>query len=361
MANNVELTIAPITAANVVANGALIIVCGDKSSGKTCVVENALYNCLDSFATDNFPPMYIGKDTRRATQYFGKLFESYHSLRNGENSNTLAQAQIWQYGYQNECEQAEFRKQGERYMQEQQRRFLQVEEMQRRPRLLFYFDSCDNFPFVEACLDKTDNHRKRRVISVVETRSMLDFGKLMPDTVIFTSLLDESKHVAFLQRLLRTKKSVARDLVNTANTFIEPRRVALLVNFHQWFASNQTRGFHIYHYGLIPPLYEQLAMLTGRHSLIENGTNNSKKSGIGDNDNLVTQKLSHNKKKHSPKSVGSGSSTTSGYSKLHRKDDDNSSSNSGSSAHVDFFAERCNHHRRHSGSTHTRRRRHRKK
>ena len=266
-------TIRTINSNNIVENGALIIVCGAQKSGKTCVVENAILNCLESFLTTKFPPLYIGKSAEFGAKYFGKLFSDYLSHSDVNQISNEHRAIIWQLGYQQECEEALFRRQGVEYLNSQQ---PVIVPRQRRPRLLFFFDNCDNkenIDYVCRCLAETKDHRTKKTISIVETSMMLYLGELHPQMLIFTSRLDKQLHVAYFMKILKCTTALANDLIETANSFIEPCHVALLINLHQWNATEQKRGLFIYEYNLVPPLDEKL--VETRHQVIASSNSKS--------------------------------------------------------------------------------------
>lgn len=256
MASARQPIIRPISSSSVVENGALIVVAGKPKSGKTCIVENALYHTLDSFLTRNFAPLYIGESSEFGSRYFGRLFNAHLVYGDGD---TARQAEIWQLGYAQERADAQFCRQGAIYLAAQAGRPAKLLE---RPRLLFYFDKChsaDELNFAAQCLKVTPNHRAAHSITLLETESMLQLGLLpRPEMLVFTSRLDSEKHVAFFANLLETSRALAQDLVDTANTFIEPCHVALLINLHQWYETDKRRGLFIYEYDLVPPLDEQL-------------------------------------------------------------------------------------------------------
>lgn len=260
MSNRVsDQTIRVINPNNIVENGALIVVCGAPKSGKTCVVENAIYYLIDSFLTTKFPPLYYGKSAEFGSRYFGKLFNDYLSHSDANSGANERRATIWQLGYQQECDDAQFLRQGTAFLNTQ---LPVIVPRQQRPQLLFYFDNCDtkeNIDYASRCLAQTVDHRAKKAISIIETTMMLYLGLLRPQMLIFTSRLDKELHVAYFMRILKCTTTLANDLIETANTFIEPCRVALVINLNQWQATEQKRGLFIYEYQLIPPLDEQLA------------------------------------------------------------------------------------------------------
>lgn len=264
--SNPEPVIRIINANNVVENGALIVVVGAQKSGKTCVVENAILYSLDSFSATNFPPLYYGKSPDYGAKYFGKLFGEYLSHSNSESATNERQAVIWQMGYQKECEDAVFQRQGTDYVYAQR---PVIAQRRSQSRLLFFFDDCDrkdDIDYACRCLAYTKNHRVEKTISIIETNEMIYLGSLKPQIVIFTSRLDAVRHVAYFTKLLSCTRTIANDLIETANTFIEPCKVALLINLHQWGESNHVRGLFIYEYDLVPPLDEELAKRVGGKS-----------------------------------------------------------------------------------------------
>ncbi len=254
-----DQTIRTITANNVVENGALIVVCGKPKTGKTCIVENAIFYSLDSFLATKFPPLYFGTSAEFGARYFGKLFGEYLSHSNTEANFNKRKASLWQIGYRQECEDADFKYQGDEFIDSQ---LSTIVPRPRRPRLLFYFDKCErkeDIDYVQECLVDTPDHRKQRMISIVETTMMFYLGTLSPQILIFTSKLDPKLHVPYLRKVLKCSLAIANDLIETANTFIDHCRVALLINLHQWNATEQRRGLFIYEYSLVPPLHEQLS------------------------------------------------------------------------------------------------------
>jgi len=223
-------------------------------------------------------------------------------LADGCNKEVLAQAQIWQYGFQNECAKAQLKQQGQKYVEAQKHGLIGANQSEKiRPQLLFYFEKVNNWDFVSDCLEQTPDHRASKTISIVETDNMHSFGRLNPQIVIFSSLLNYETHVPFLRHLLQCSAAVAKDLVETANTFIGERSIALLLNLNQWFSSQTKRGLFIYKYDLVPPLFEKVCAL-------QHGKNIRSITEIGSEKRATDKKMCQSKrrKRHSAK----GSSTT---------------------------------------------------
>lgn len=259
MSSDSDPFIKEILPINIVENGALIFVCGRQRSGKTCVVENAIFESIDSFLSQDFPPLYFGSSAEHGQKYFGKLFGEYLSHSDVNQRDYRNRAIIWQQGYQKEVKDSLFKRQGVDYVNSKASNIIL---QQKRPRFLFFFDNCDSkesIDFVNDCLCETKNHRENRQIAVIESTMMFYKGPLKPQIFIFTSGLDKVKHVSYFQELLNCSKELANDLVETANTFIEPCGIALVINLHQWLATDKKRGLFIYQYELVPPLDRQLA------------------------------------------------------------------------------------------------------
>ena len=262
-----EPYIKSILPCNIVENGALILVCGCKRSGKTCVVENAIFESIESFLTKDFSPLYFGSSSEQGRKYFGKLFGDYLSHSDANQKDNRNRAIIWQQGYQKEVEDSQFKRQGDDYVKSKANT---IAMNRNAPRFLFFFDNCDTketLDYASQCLFQTKDHRASKQITVIESCLMLYLGSLKPQILIFTSGLDKNLHVTYFQEVLKCSKALANDLVETANTFIDPCGIALLINLNQWFATDKKRGLFIYEYNLVPPLDEQLAA----KSIVEKG------------------------------------------------------------------------------------------
>lgn len=255
----------PISSKNIVENGALIVVAGKSRSGKTCVIENAIFYCLDSFLTEKFAPLYIAEDAEFGEKYFGHLFASCLQ----QNLDTMRQTEIWQLGYQNELQTLQFQRQGALYLAAHSSSsssvVIQQPLQKTRPRLLFYFDKCNSvhqLNYVAKCLAKTPSHRRAHSITLIETESTTELGEIStPEIMIFTSRFEVSPtQTAFFRQLLQCDQLFAQDLIETANSFIDSCHVALVINVHQWFETEKRRGIFIYEYSLVPPLDEQLTL-----------------------------------------------------------------------------------------------------
>ena len=257
-----ERKIIPIQPAHLVGHGGLVVISGDSDSGKTAVAECMFHHSIGSFLETRYPPLYIGSNASTASRYFRDLFPEYLSPYQGDRMAVMSKSHIMQLGHQYLCEQMSFREQGQDFLDSRLSHVIQVLSSEPLPRIVLYFDNCDDeLEFVGQCLEPTrGKHRQTATINVVETTHRALYANLNPNTIVFTSLLVKRDETT-LQRLLECTHDVAVDLVKTANSFIRPKEVALVVALDQWRSTKQRRGLHILHYRPVPSLSRQLRVL----------------------------------------------------------------------------------------------------
>jgi len=288
-----SLAVRPLEASHLAADGALILLCGEKHSGKTCVAENIMHECVGSFLSQ-FPPLYIGESIDYADAYFDRLFGDgahAHTMGESRDNQLAAQALVWRQGQQYEHKRTTFRKQGEQWVSQNRQREYHINQPNScaPPHMLFYFDECNDLSslqFVQRCVGEKTDFQRAHALAIVESTSMLDFGNVSADKVVFTSRL-QPEHVEFIERILHTNTDVARDLVETANEFIIPQRVALVIDLRMWHSTAQ-HGLYILAYAAVPPLRPLVDQLRESSAPPTNSDRKASKVPLGDSTTTTT-------------------------------------------------------------------------
>ena len=251
-----------------------MLIIGNAKSGKTCILENMMMqSSAGSFGKNNNFLSYVGSRMFLAQRYFKDgLFSDYVSPYAGER-HAIAVAHISQQGCAEEFDQATREKQGQRF-ESARRPAVESAVISPPPRIALYIDHCEyEEKFVKQCLMPTHaDEMAHKTINVIE----LDDCAALPEwslhnlphlgLIVFTSPLDIRRHQSALKTVLGCSSAIVSNLIQSANLFIHERNIALVIHLHQWRATKQQRGFHIYKYDLVPPLTPAPA-ITNRNDL----------------------------------------------------------------------------------------------